>query len=72
MTKFPIAHQLTISCVWKEVLVSWSLGNWNLFGACLPAGRQGIWLLEFLINPSYALQEKDLPDCHPHPVAPDL
>jgi hypothetical protein len=24
-----------------------TLGNLNLFGICLPAGRQGIWLLEF-------------------------
>lgn len=22
-------------------------GYWILFGYCLPAGRQGIWLLEF-------------------------
>jgi hypothetical protein len=30
----------------KEIV--WLLGHWNLFGSCLPAGRQGIWLLEFL------------------------
>jgi hypothetical protein len=29
------------------VLIIWTSVNWNLFGACLPAGRQGIWLLEF-------------------------
>jgi hypothetical protein len=23
------------------------IGDWELFGACLPAGRQGIWLLGF-------------------------
>jgi hypothetical protein len=27
------------------------IGYWNLFGVCLPAGRQGIWLLEFNFLP---------------------
>ncbi|MDI6763228.1 MAG: hypothetical protein QME83_09400 [Thermodesulfobacteriota bacterium] len=25
----------------------WDIGDCDLFGACLPAGRQGIWLLGF-------------------------
>ena len=26
----------------------WKLENWDLFGICLPAGRQGNWNLGFL------------------------
>jgi hypothetical protein len=31
-----------------KISIIWISENWNLFGACLPAGRQGIWLLEFV------------------------
>jgi len=31
-----------------QISVIWIFENWKLFGICLPAGRQGIWLLEFV------------------------
>jgi hypothetical protein len=46
----------------QEGFLHWDIGNWSLFGDCLPTGRQGIWVLglsvvyETTISSTYLIQ----------------
>jgi hypothetical protein len=44
---------MTKTCSFKSLITISVMDYWCLFGVCLPAGRQGIWGLEFNSIPRF-------------------